>query len=280
MSRPKLKTTKSQPRRYIFIIEKMRNVLLTIKYDGTQYCGWQRQPGEPTVCGRLEEVLAVICKEPVKLEATSRTDAGVHAYGQRATLRGNFEIPADRIPIAANTMLADDRIEYVGDIEITEAKDMPEGFHARYNSKGKRYIYKLRNADSPDIFKRTRYYQTSRPLDVEAMRKAASYIVGTHDFACFQTAGGTPRETTVRTVYELELIQDGEYITVSIAGDGFLYNMVRIIVGTLVEVGQGRRTAESVAETIESKDRGKAGHTAPPQGLYLKEVFYDPEFFE
>ena len=257
-----------------------RNIFIKIAYDGTNFSGWQRQRNARTVCGELEAALSRVCGQEVSLNGCSRTDAGVHALGQTATFSLGPGIPAERIKKAVNDCLAKDKLERVGEIEVLEVREMPEGFHARYNSKGKRYIYKLRNADSPDIFKRTRYYQTSRPLDVEAMRKAASYIVGTHDFACFQTAGGTPRETTVRTVYELELLRDGEYITVSIAGDGFLYNMVRIIVGTLVEVGQGRRTAESVAETIESKDRGKAGHTAPPQGLYLKEVFYDPEFFE
>ena len=167
--------------------------------------------------------------------------------------------------------------EGVGEIEILDVKEMPEGFHARYSAKGKEYLYKIRNAESPDIFKRTRYYQIAQPLDVEAMRRAAGHIIGTHDFACFQTAGGTPRETTVRTIWALDLLQDGEYITVSIKGDGFLYNMVRIIVGTLVEVGLGRRDADELTDIIESKDRGRAGHTAPPQGLYLKEVYYDEQ---
>ena len=142
----------------------MRNVLLTIQYDGTNFSGWQRQPGVRTVCGRLEEVLSVICKEDVRLEATSRTDAGVHALGQRATLRGNFGIPAERIPIAANTMLAEDRVEFLSDVRILEAKEMPEGFHARFDSKGKRYVYRISNAQERDIFRRNYCYQIKRTL--------------------------------------------------------------------------------------------------------------------
>jgi len=187
----------------------MRNVLLTIKYDGTDFCGWQRQPGQRTVCGRLEEVLSVICKEEVKLDATSRTDAGVHAYGQRATLRGDFGIPADRIPIAANTMLADDRVEYISDVEIIEAKEMPRGFHARFDSKGKRYIYKISNAPEADIFRRNYCYQVRRPLDVEAMKAAALIIQGEHDFAGFMSMGSTPQESTVRNVWSIEILKEG-----------------------------------------------------------------------
>ena len=256
----------------------MRNVLLTIKYDGTDFCGWQRQPGERTVCGRLEEVLEIICKEPVKLEATSRTDAGVHALGQRATLRGNFEIPADRIPIAANTMLADDRIEYIGDIEIVEAVDMPEGFHARFDSKGKRYVYKICNSPEADIFKRNYCYQVRKPLDIEKMRKAAEIIQGEHDFAAFMSQGSTPQDSTVRNVWKVQLSQEGSNITVTVEGNAFLYNMVRIIVGTLVEVGLGRRSLLDVQLAINTQDRTKAGHIAPPQGLYLDEVFYEQTY--
>lgn len=256
-----------------------RNIFIKIAYDGTNFSGWQRQRNARTVCGELEQALSRVCGQEISLNGCSRTDAGVHALGQTASFSLGPGIPTERIKKAANDCLAKDRLERVGEIEILEVREMPESFHARYSSLGKRYVYKLRNADSPDIFKRTRYYQITRPLDVEAMKKAASYIVGTHDFACFQTAGGTPRETTVRTVYDLEILQDGEYITLSISGDGFLYNMVRIIAGTLVEVGQGRRTAESLEETIASCDRSKAGHTAPPQGLYLKEVFYPEELF-
>ena len=255
-----------------------RNIFLKIAYDGTGFHGWQRLPGKKTVCGCVEEALARVLGREVKIDGCSRTDAGVHALGQTATLLlEDHGIPTERIKKALNDCLITQKREGVGEIEILEAKEMPEGIHARYSAKGKQYIYKIRNAESPDLFKRTRYYQVRQPLDVDAMRKAAAIIVGTHDFACFQTAGGTPRETTVRTVWALDILQDGEYITVSIKGNGFLYNMVRIIVGTLVEVGLGKKGASELSDIIASKDRGRAGHTAPPQGLYLKEVYYDEQ---
>ena len=236
-----------------------RNIFLKIAYDGTGFHGWQRLPGKKTVCGCVEEALARVLGREVKIDGCSRTDAGVHALGQTATLLlEDHGIPTERIKKALNDCLITQKREGVGEIEILEAKEMPEGFHARYSAKGS-------------------YYQVRQPLDVDAMRKAAAQIVGTHDFACFQTAGGTPRETTVRTVWALDIQQDGEYITVSIKGNGFLYNMVRIIVGTLVEVGLGKKDASELSDIIASKDRGRAGHTAPPQGLYLKEVYYDEQ---
>jgi tRNA pseudouridine38-40 synthase len=148
-------------------------------------------------------------------------------------------------------------------------------FHARFDSVGKTYIYRIRNVKEMDIFQRNYCYQITDPLDVAAMQKAASYIEGTHDFACFQAAGGEERETTVRTVFQLKVERVGSEVYIIITGDGFLYNMVRIITGTLVEVGLGKRAPESVADTIKSTDRQKAGHTAPPQGLYLKKIYYD-----
>ena len=251
-----------------------RNVLLTIKYDGTDFCGWQRQPGTKTVCGTLEEVLTRLLGFEVRLDSTSRTDSGVHAYGQRATLRGQFGIPADRIPRAANDMLARDRYECVGEIEIVAAEDKPEGFHARFDAKGKRYIYKISNASHVDIFRRNYCYQITRPLDVEKMRQAAEIIVGEHDFAAFMSMGSTPQDSTVRNVWSIDIAKDGTDINIAVSGDGFLYNMVRIITGTLVEVGLGRRSADDVRLAIETQDRTKAGHVAPPHGLYLDEVFY------
>ncbi|MDO5331678.1 MAG: tRNA pseudouridine(38-40) synthase TruA [Bacillota bacterium] len=252
----------------------MRNILLTIKYDGTGYSGWQRQKDKRTVCGRLEEVLSSYFDMDIKLEGTSRTDAGVHAYGQRATLRSDIKVPIEKLPKVINTALADDRLEGMSDIEIVDAKDMPEGFHARFDSKGKRYIYKIRNTKDVDIFQKNYCFHVREALDIDAMRKASEYIVGTHDFMCFQTAGGNPVETTVRTVNKLTIDKEEEFVIVKIEGDGFLYNMVRIIVGTLVDVGLGKKKPEDLKTIIESKDRGNAGKTAPASGLYLDEVFY------
>lgn len=253
----------------------MRNILLKIKYDGTNYAGWQRQPGKRTVCGRLEELLSSYFKTEIKLEAASRTDAGVHALGQCVTLRAELGVPIEKLPRVINTALADDRLENMSDIEIVDAKDMPEGFHARFDSKGKRYIYKISNRPDVDIFRKHYCFQVREPLDIDAMRSAAKYIIGEKDFACFQTAGANPVNSTVREIYSLDIDKNGPEISVKIEGDAFLYNMVRIIVGTLVEVGLGKRTAESVKKTIESKNRGRAGRTAPPGGLYLDEVFFD-----
>lgn len=252
----------------------MRNILIKIKYDGTGFCGWQRQPQARTVCGELEEVMSRVLGAPVKLDATSRTDAGVHALGQMATFQGDYGIPTERICTAVNDALARDRLERVGEIELVSAAEVPPDFHARFSAKGKRYIYKISNSPEADLFKRNYIYQVQKKLDVEKMRAAAEYIKGTHDFACFQSAGSTPKETTVRTVSQLDIVQNGMDIEIRIAGDGFLYNMVRIITGTLVETGLGKRAPEEMKAVIESKDRSKAGHTAPPQGLYLQEVFY------
>lgn len=252
----------------------MRNILLTIKYDGSKYSGWQRQPGKRTVCGRLEETFSEYFKQDIRLEGTSRTDAGVHAYGQCATLRADLGVPIEKLPMVLNTALADDRMEGISDIQIVDAKDMPEGFHARFDSKGKRYIYKIRNTKDIDIFQKNYCFHVREPLDIDAMKKASEYIVGEKDFACFQTAGGNPVETTVREVYSIKITKEDENVFIAVEGSGFLYNMVRIIVGTLVEVGLGKRTPESIDEVIKSKDRGNAGRTAPAGGLYLDEVFF------
>ncbi len=287
-----------------------KNILLKIAYDGTGFSGWQRQPNARTVCGELEALLTEICGCPVQLNGCSRTDAGVHARGQMASFKADCPVPADRLARVMNDRLAKDRLEGVGEIRIVDAREMPEDFHARFDSKGKRYIYKIRagwgsqgtavccggsdpseggDPFGPDVFLRNYCYQVKDRLDIDAMRAAAAQIVGTHDFKCFEAAGSTPRESTVRTIYRLDIdCRDvspaGSYgleagpplqdIVIRIEGDGFLYNMVRIITGTLVEAGLGKRSEDSISDTITSRDRSKAGHTAPPQGLYLDEVFY------
>lgn len=251
-----------------------KTVFLTIAYDGTGFSGWQRQPAARTVCGELENVLSQLCGMNVKLDGASRTDAGVHAIGQCATFSGIFGIPVDRIARAANDMLAKNRLERVGEIQIVSATEKPKGFHARFDAQGKRYIYKIKNAGKPDLFCRNYFYQVAEILNVAEMQRAADILVGEHDFRCFMAAGSNEQKTTVRTIYDCNVAREGENITLSVSGNGFLYNMVRIITGTLVEVGYGKRDAFSVSETISSLDRRTAGHTAPPQGLYLKEVFY------
>lgn len=290
-----------------------RNILLTIEYDGTNFYGWQRQPDVRTAQGTLEDVLSKVCGRRVLIEGSGRTDAGVHAFGQRATFCGDFGIPTERIAYAANNILSESMKD--GDVRITKAEEVPKGFHARFDAVGKKYIYKIRNADFMPVFLRNYRYRVWRKLDLDAMGQATGFIVGTRDFACFQSAGATPKESTVRTVKSLNLksaVQDLNYtgfmavgtgnteitgagtdnteiayagtdktagtagidIDIEIVGDGFLYNMVRIIAGTLIDVGTGKIEPEFVQEIIRSKERGLAGFTAPPQGLYLAEVYY------
>ncbi len=252
-----------------------RNILLTLAYDGTGFHGWQRQPEARTVQGELEKVLSILCGCSISVNGTSRTDAGVHALGQRASFSGNFTIPAERIMIAANNLLSGGMNRTsVGDIRILKAEEVPQDFHARFDCKSKRYVYKILNSRDADVFRRNYCWQIAQPLDTETMQTAADCITGTHDFACFQASGGQQRETTVRTVYSLDVDRDGEDIEISVTGDGFLYNMVRIITGTLVEAGRGRMDPCRLREIIESRDRTKAGPTAPPQGLYLAEIYY------
>ena len=257
-----------------------RNFLLTIEYDGSGFSGWQRQPDVRTAQGELEAVLSHVMGKTIQVNGTSRTDAGVHALGQQASFHGEFGIPTDRIQTAVNNLLAGKgggygKLGRVGDMRIVKVEEKPAEFHARFDSLGKRYRYIIGNGPDVDIFRRNYAYQITDPLDEAAMQEAALYLMGTHDFACFQASGGNERETTVRTIYSLTVKRQGNDVVLEVTGDGFLYNMVRIITGTLVEVGLGKRKPEELAAVIESCDRRKAGHTAPAEGLYLVEVFYD-----
>lgn len=254
-----------------------KNVLIKIEYDGTNFKGWQIQPSVRTVQGEIEHVLKYIAGREIHIHGTSRTDAGVHALGQCASFDWDSPMPVEKLPEVMNRRFGaggEGRSGAPGDIRILSADVMPEEFHARYSCRGKTYRYVIDK--SGDIFLRNLAFQYpgAAGLDLSVMKDAASCIIGTHDFKCFETAGGTPRESTVRTVSALD-IEDGENsITIEITGDGFLYNMVRIIVGTLVEAGAGKRTAESVRDAIAGRDRSMAGFTAPPQGLYLKEIYF------
>lgn len=252
-----------------------KNILLTIEYDGSNFHGWQRQPGTRTCQGEIEKTLTILCGREIEIEGVSRTDAGVHALDQKATLRGDFAIPTDRMLIAANNLLSSGKNTMkMGDIRIKSIEEKPMDFHARFDCTGKKYIYRILNDKFPDIFRRDRCWHIEKPLDTGLMNEAGTYIVGTHDFACFQAAGGQERKTTVRTVHSLSVEKEEKDIVITIEGDGFLYNMVRIITGTLVEVGKGKLDPEILKNIIDSRDRQMAGPTAPPQGLYLAEVYY------
>ena len=265
-----------------------RNVLLTIAYDGSTFHGWQKQPGEKTVQGVLEQTMTRLFDREILLSGTSRTDAGVHAYGQRASFKADLGIPTDKIALVVNNALCAREGSENGrggfaksPIRIITAEEVPSDFHARFSSKGKRYVYKICAASDEAqhslVFERNYVYHVGTKLDVGAMHEAAKYFEGEHDFKSFEASGGNPRETTVRRMFAAsveETAADPQRITYTIEGEGFLYNMVRIMTGTLVEVGQGKRRPEDIKTILEAADRQAAGHTAPPNGLYLAEVFY------
>lgn len=254
-----------------------KNVLITIEYDGTNFSGWQKQPCARTVQGEIEHVLKYIAMDEIRIHGTSRTDAGVHALGQCASFDWNSAMPVEKLPEVMNRRFGTGgagRSGAPGDIRILSARVMDPDFHARYSCRGKTYRYLIDKTG--DIFRRNYAFQypDACMLDIDAMRSAAAHITGTHDFKCFETSGGTPRESTVRTVSLLDITENSESVIIEVTGDGFLYNMVRIIVGTLVETGTGRRSADDIPSVIESRCRGNAGFTAPPQGLYLKEIYF------
>lgn len=261
-----------------------KNILIKIKYDGTNFHGWQVQSGMRTVQGEIEHVLEFIAGEPISINGTSRTDKGVHALGQCANFIWESNLPTEKLPEIMNARFGSKglgRSGAPGDIEILEAREVPMDFHARYDCRLKTYRYII-DSDG-DIFDRNYCWQLPKTLNISAMNEAAKYIVGEHDFKCFESSGGNPRKTTVRTIKSLKIEGCDECssnqgrITIEITGDGFLYNMVRIIVGTLVEIGLGKREISSTRDIIISKDRAKAGITAPPEGLYLAEIFFGGE---
>lgn len=246
----------------------MRRLKATISYDGTQFSGYQVQPGERTVQLEIENVLTKMHKgQMVRITASGRTDSKVHATGQVIHFDTELAIPVDRFQKALNVQLP-------SDIRVLEVEEVPSDFHARFSVKGKRYryIWSFGKVQSP--FRR--YYSVDtngvKP-DVEKMKYAAQYIVGIHDFSCF-CAANTSVVDKVRTVHSLDFEWHNQELHMVIEGNGFLYNMVRIIAGTLWEVGIEKRPAEQLQEIIASMDRGSAGKTAPPHGLYLEKVFY------
>lgn len=244
----------------------MRNLRLDLCYDGTRYRGWQRLPGvENTIQGKIETTLTRILGEPVEITGSGRTDAGVHARGQVANFHCESAMPAGQI-------LSELRRYLPGDIGIYSCKDVPERFHARLSAKRKTYMYRIWNSETPCVFERRFVAVVPEKLDVEAMRRAADFFLGEHDFAAF-CGNKKMKKTTVRRIYSLEIEERGEEIRILVNGNGFLYNMIRIIVGTLVEAGQGKREPESIRVLFPGK-REEAGVLMPPQGLCLMEVEY------
>jgi tRNA pseudouridine38-40 synthase len=255
----------------------MRNILIRVGYDGSGFHGWQLQAKDRTVQAEVERALSFVCREEIRVHGASRTDRGVHAYGLAASFKGNFAIPTDRIPIAANGLLSDAR--------IMSAEEMPEDFHARYDAVGKTYRYVISMDEHRDIFKRNYRYELNETLNQSKMEEAAAHLVGTHDFKAFRSSGSGDENDTVRTIFGVRISDPPEArfskeLHIEVTGDGFLYNMVRIIAGTLIEVGLGRTQPEEVKAILQSKDRSRAGYTAPAAGLYLLRVYYDPKNME
>jgi tRNA pseudouridine38-40 synthase len=263
----------------------MKNFLLTIEYDGSLFHGWQKQPEKRTVQGELESALSRVCCTEVRVDGASRTDAGVHAYGQRASFGGDFAIPPGRLTLAANNLLGTGparagRPGMLGGVRVAAAEEAPEGFHARYDAVGKKYIYRILAAPEADIFMRNACWQAAGRLDAEAMAAAAARMPGTRDFSAFRSSGGRETESAVRelvgvAVYEEACGRGGRMISVEVTGAGFLYNMVRIMAGTLLGAGMGLFSPDDISAVIKAGERRGAGPTAPPQGLCLAEVYYD-----
>lgn len=242
-------------------------VKLTIAYDGTAYCGWQIQPNGITVQEVLNEKLSEFFDQEISVVGASRTDAGVHALCNVCAFDVKTRMPAEKIAFALNQTLPDD-------ISVVDSCEVDADFHPRFHKGKKTYEYHILNRTFPDPTRRLYSLFYHRPLDYEAMNRAAAYLVGEHDFTTFSSIHAQTN-TYVRRVYDCHVTRDeNDMITIHIEGNGFLYNMVRIITGTLIEVGWGKRTPESVGEILEAKDRALAGPTAPPEGLTLMQIEY------
>lgn len=255
----------------------MRNLAMLISYDGTAYSGFQSQPSGNTIQDRLEAAIRLLTGEDVKIIGSGRTDAGVHARGQVIQFRTASRIPVERWPLAMNSRLPDD-------IVVHYAQEVPEHFHARRSALRKTYRYTILNARHPNVFARRCEFHHPRPLDVDAMKAGLSYLVGEHDFTSFCSAQ-TEDTNRVRTIYDASIktceidgdagMARGRRITVDLTGNGFLYNMVRIIVGTILLVGEGKMAPEHIRDILEARDRRLAGPTAMAHGLMLWEVVYE-----
>ena len=248
---------------------RTRNIKLVVEYDGTDFCGFQRQPGRRTVQGELERALCRIAKEPVRIAGAGRTDAGVHALGQVVSLRTACRIPVERVCVAANSLVGKD-------LATQSAEEAPEGFHARFSALSRTYRYTILNSEMPSALLRRFAHWVNAPLSVEPMEAAAEYLKGTHDFASF-CASGMDACGTVRQLLELRVVRVSDLIVLTMQANAFLRSMARIISGTLIEVGIGKRTPEDIKWILAAKDRGRAGRTAPPCGLCLMSVEYPPE---
>lgn len=244
---------------------------LRTEWDGTGYAGWQFQDNARSLQECLEKALGKLYKGPIRVHGSSRTDAGVHAWGHVCHFDAPSGIPLDRLPLALNSLLPDD-------IAVQEAQQVAPDFHARFQARGKQYSYYIYRAENRSAFYSRYAYREIRPLDLDKMRSACRLLEGKHDFRGFMAAGGQVK-TTVRTLYLVDLEEQGPLLRIRVRGDGFLYNMVRILAGTLLYVGLGKLSLAQLEEVLRVGDRSLAGKTLPACGLFLDEVYYEPNPF-
>lgn len=245
----------------------MKNFKIIVQYEGTRYQGWQKQESsENTIQGKLEAVLSKMCGSKIQVHGAGRTDAGVHAYGQVAHFLLDIELSAEEIMTYLNTYLPED-------IAVIEIAQMPERFHSRLQAKRKTYCYRVLNSEVPHIFDRRYVWQETGALDMTAMQQAAAALTGKHDFKSF-TSAKRGKKSTIRTIESIVIERVGDEVHFTYQGDGFLYHMVRILTGTLLEVGLGKRDAASMPKLLAARDREQAGYLVPAQGLALLEVCY------
>lgn len=245
----------------------MKNYKITIQYDGTRYKGWQVQKStDMTIQGKIQDVLSQMVGQEIEVIGSGRTDAGVHAYGQIA----NFHIP--------NHFSANEILKYLNhylpmDIAVLDIEEVEERFHARYHAISKTYVYRIHRSEIPNVFERKFMYTYTEDLDIQAMKKAAEFLIGTHDFMAF-CGNKKMKKSTIRTINAINIVEKGNELYISYTGDGFLQNMIRIMTGTLIEVGNGSKSYLEIPKILEGKDRQKAGYTVPPEGLILEKVYY------
>lgn len=248
----------------------VRNIKITLQYDASRYDGWQKQGNtDKTIQGKLETVLEKMTGEPLEIHGSGRTDAGVHALGQVA----NFHLP-DSFNMMSTDKVKDYLNHYLpDDIAVLAAEEVNSRFHSRLNAVSKTYCYRIETSDKKNVFERKYVYGFGEELDIEKMREAAGYLMGEHDFKGFCSLKRI-KKSTVRNLANIDISMKGSVCELRFCGNGFLYNMVRILSGTLIEVGAGKRTPESVIQILSSGDRNTAGFTAPPEGLFLEKVDY------
>ena len=245
----------------------MRNIRLLLQYEGTRYQGWQRQTSsDNTIQGKMETLLSKMCQEPIEISASGRTDAGVHAMGQVANFHTNSEMSTEEMLAYCNRYLPED-------IAVVEVSEAAPRFHSRLNACGKCYCYRVINSDIPNVFWRRFAQEVPEKLDEDAMRRAAELLLGEHDFKSF-TSAKKGKKSTVRRIDEISIVREGDLLSFTFVGNGFLHHMIRILMGTLLEVGMGKRTPESMTDILEACNRETAGPLVPAKGLTLMKVYY------